>query len=146
MLQLSPSPATTPVTAWFNGGPGCSSLEGGFQEMGALFVDEADPTKLVANPFAWTNISSMLFIEAPACVGYSYADTLAGCSHNDSSQAVDNAAALRVFFSLYPELAANDFFITGESVRLTRSTLRPPAALATATQTALTPNRPRAPP
>jgi carboxypeptidase C (cathepsin A) len=115
VLQLSPSPATTPVTAWFNGGPGCSSLEGGFQEMGALFVDEADPTKLVANPFAWTNISSMLFIEAPACVGYSYADTLAGCSHNDSSQAVDNAAALRVFFSLYPELAANDFFITGES-------------------------------
>ena len=39
------------------------------QEMGQLWVDEEDPTKLVVNPNAWSNISSMLFLEAPAwCV------------------------------------------------------------------------------
>jgi serine carboxypeptidase-like clade 1 len=83
--------------------------------MGQLFVDEDDPSKLVLNPSSWTNITNMLFIEAPACVGYSYADTLDGCAHNDSSQAIDNAAALRKFFQGFPELAADDFFITGES-------------------------------
>jgi carboxypeptidase C (cathepsin A) len=110
-----PSPATQPVTAWFNGGPGCSSLEGLFAEMGQLNVDESNPSNLLVNRWAWTNISSMLFIEAPACVGYSYADTIDGCSHNDTSQAIDNYNALNYFFSQFPEYAANDFFITGES-------------------------------
>ncbi len=48
-----------------------------------------------------------------SCVGYSYADTIQGCSHNDSSQAEDNYQALLVFFAGFPEYAPNDFFITG---------------------------------
>ena len=62
----SPNPTSDPISLWLNGGPGCSSLEGLFQEMGQLWVDESDPTKLVLNTNAWTNISSMLFLEAPA--------------------------------------------------------------------------------
>jgi serine carboxypeptidase-like clade 1 len=83
--------------------------------MGQLWVDEADPTKLVLNPSSWTNISSMIFIEAPACVGYSYADDIAGCTHDDTTQAVDNYQALLTFFRGFPEYANNSFFITGES-------------------------------
>ncbi len=83
------------------------------QEMGSLWVDEEDPTKLVVNPNAWTNVSSMLFLEAPACVGYSYTDDIIGCSHNDSSQALDNYHALRTFFTSFPEFSANKLFITG---------------------------------
>ena len=105
---------------------GCSSLEGLFQEMGQLWVDETDPTKLVVNPNAWTNVSSMLFLEAPACVGYSYTDAIIGCSHNDTSQAIDNYAAVKTFFTSFPEYASNDFFITGESVR--RAGARSPRA------------------
>ena len=101
------------------------------QEMGSLWVDEEDPTKLVVNPNAWTNVSSMLFLEAPACVGYSYTDDIIGCSHNDSSQALDNYAALRVFFTSFPEYVANKLFITGESydgmcVVLRPEPLKPP--------------------
>ena len=83
--------------------------------MGQLWVDEQDPTKLVVNPNAWTNISSMIFLEAPACVGYSYADTIDGCSHNDSSQAIDNYHAYLKFFELFPEYKDNEVFLTGES-------------------------------
>ena len=109
------APATAPLHLWLNGGPGCSSLEGAFAEMGALLVDEQDPSKLVANPSSWNNISHSLYLEAPACVGYSYADDISGCSHDDSSQAADNYQALLVFFTLFPEYASADFFITGES-------------------------------
>ena len=54
-------------------------------------------------------------MEAPACVGYSYADTIDGCTHDDHSQAVDNYQALLSFFSGFPEYKNNSFFITGES-------------------------------
>ena len=57
----------------------------------------------------------MIFIEAPACVGYSYADDIAGCTHDDTTQAVDNYQALLTFFRGFPEYANNSFFITGES-------------------------------
>jgi len=86
-----------------------------FAELGQLLVDEQDPTKLRLNPYTWTNISSSLFFEAPACVGYSYADTLDGCVHTDESTAADNLAALKVFFTNYSEYASNPFYISGES-------------------------------
>ena len=57
------APATAPLHLWLNGGPGCSSLEGAFAEMGALLVDEQDPSKLVANPSTWNNISHSLYLE-----------------------------------------------------------------------------------
>jgi carboxypeptidase C (cathepsin A) len=67
------------------------------------------------NPYSWGNKTNNIFMEAPAGVGFSYCDTAAGCSHTDTSQAVDNLAAIKDFFSKFPELQANDFWITGES-------------------------------
>lgn len=115
VAATSASPATAPVSVWMNGGPGCSSLEGAFAELGQLLVNHDTPSNLVLNPFSWTTISNMLFIEAPTCVGYSYGDSAGDCSHNDTSQALDNYGALQAFFAGFPEYAANDFYITGES-------------------------------
>jgi carboxypeptidase C (cathepsin A) len=109
--------ANAPVVAWFNGGPGCSSLEGGFSESGPYrIVQFSSPPALIQNPFSWNNFSHNLFIEAPAAVGFSYCDTAAGCQHTDTSTAADNLAALVSFFgTAFPEYASNDFYITGES-------------------------------
>ena len=54
-----------------------------------------------------------LYIEAPACVGFSYADELAGCIHNDSTTAADNLKALVAFYEGYPEFQSNPLWITG---------------------------------
>ena len=110
------SPASAPLVLWFNGGPGCSSLEGGFSESGLYRIQEfSQPPVLAVNPFSWGNVTNQLFLEAPAGVGFSYCEVASACSHTDTSQAVDNLAALVSFFAAYPELNALDFWITGES-------------------------------
>jgi hypothetical protein len=40
------------------------------------------------NNYSANSFANQLFLEAPACVGFSYADSAAGCSHDDYSQAV----------------------------------------------------------
>ena len=109
--------------AQVQGGPGGSSLEGMFTEMGPFTLDldstsnsSADGVpRLFKNPHAWTSIASMIFWEAPAGVGFSYCSSGHCPAWNDTSTAVDNANFLCEFFALYPEYAGRDFFLTGES-------------------------------
>lgn len=114
LLFFSPLPSTLPSSSC---SPGCSSLEGAFYELGLLtFVPGSAPnSQLQLNPFSWNNQSNVLYIEAPAGVGFSYADSAAGLVHNDSSTANDNLAAVQQFFSGFPEFQQNDLYIAGES-------------------------------
>ena len=127
-------PATAPVVFWFNGGPGCSSMEGLLSEAGPYHVDQfSSPVTLSLNPYTWNNASNNVWLESPAGVGFSYCATRAGCAHTDTSTAANNLLAVLSFFAAFPERLANPLWLTGESyagiyiVRLTRSTLRPPA-------------------
>jgi len=70
---------------------------------------------LYANNYTWNLVSNMIFLEAPAGVGFSYTNDPAGLTHNDSSTAADNLAAVLAFFEGFPELRANPFWVTGES-------------------------------
>ncbi|CAG2180533.1 unnamed protein product, partial [Oppiella nova] len=82
-------------------------------EQGPLHVAQ-DGTHIYANPYAWNREANVLFLEAPAGVGFSY-KTDGKYATNDTQVAADNYAALQSFYRKFPHLKPNDLYVTGES-------------------------------
>lgn len=112
-VESQSSPSTDPVVVWMNGGPGCSSLDGFLSELGPLHVS-SDGKTLYNNTFSWNREANVIFLEAPAGVGFSYALNKK-YSTDDDSVSYDNYVALQHFFEKFPQFKKNDFYITGES-------------------------------
>ena len=111
------NPETAPVVLWLNGGPGSSSILGMLQEQGPLIINATGG--LMVNPYSRINMANLVVLESPTGVGYSYCSTqIAGgvCKNTDKLTAASARAAMVDFFGAkFPELAKNEFFISGES-------------------------------
>eukprot|EP01137_Pigoraptor_chileana_P022106 Opistho-2@86641 len=117
-VESANNATSDPLVLWLNGGPGCSSLYGLFYENGPFrFLDgpDGDNQQLDVNPYAWSQVANVLYLEAPAGVGLSYSGNKADYNTSDSATARDNYGALLAFFAKYPQYLANDFYISGES-------------------------------
>ncbi|KAL8595213.1 hypothetical protein ACOMHN_043366 [Nucella lapillus] len=68
-----------PVLLWVNGGPGRTSLVGALLENGPLEVNE-NGTQLNRRAVSWTQNFSMLYVDNPVGVGYSFLKDDAGLS------------------------------------------------------------------
>jgi carboxypeptidase C (cathepsin A) len=75
-------PTTDPLIIWFNGGPGCSSMLGFMQENGPRVVDDGE-TVIKNNPYPWNANANVIWLESPAGVGYSLAETEQDMQTND---------------------------------------------------------------
>jgi hypothetical protein len=114
-LQTSSrSPLTDPLVLWLNGGPGCSSLGGGWLSEVGPWVPQLDGT-LLRNEFAWTRNANLLFVESPAGVGFSLARDDSDLHVGDQRTAKDLRTFLIRFLERYKGLAAAELFIFGES-------------------------------
>lgn len=103
--------ASAPVMLWLQGGPGASSLIGLFGENGPFSVKNKKGLRL--RDYAWTNDHSVIYIDSPAGTGYSF--TKGGYAQNETKVGQDLYNALIQFFTVFPEMQKNDFYIAGES-------------------------------
>jgi cathepsin A (carboxypeptidase C) len=112
-VESQNDPTKDPLIFWFNGGPGCSSIDGLLNEMGP-YVINPDGKTLRENPYAWNKFASVVYIESPAGVGYSYS-TDGNTTTDDDQTSLESYQAIKQFFSLHPEFRNHSTFITGES-------------------------------
>lgn len=90
---------------WLNGGPGCSSMDGLFLEIGPFRL--TDDHTLVENPGSWHEFANLLFVDNPLGTGFSFVDSDSYVTEldqmtNQFMQFLDN------FFELFPEYAEDD--------------------------------------
>lgn len=98
---------------WTNGGPGCSGLLGLFAEQGPMRITKS--MKLKKNPFSWHKRVSMLFVEQPLHVGFSWSDEPLDRFANDSVAANQMHHAIRSFYDKFPEFRTRPLHLASES-------------------------------
>lgn len=79
-------------------------------ELGPSSIDKSG--KVVYNDFSWNANASVIFLDQPVNVGYSYSG---GSVSNTVAAGKDVYALMTLFFKQFPEYAEQDFHIAGES-------------------------------
>ncbi|KAF5343788.1 hypothetical protein D9757_007134 [Collybiopsis confluens] len=104
---------TAPLSLWFNGGPGSSSMIGLFQELGPCRINNAS-SAVTLNPNAWNTNSNLLFIDQPVGVGFSHGTMNVGTSEQAASD-VWNFLQIFLSDSRFSSLQSRDLAIWTES-------------------------------
>ncbi|KAJ5176265.1 Carboxypeptidase [Penicillium canariense] len=98
---------------WLNGGPGCSSLVGLTGGNGPVsFL--ANSTALERNPYSWTQLGHVLYLDQPVGTGFSTASSPYPVRNNDMVTA-DFVAWLNAFLAFFPHLQSKQIHLMGES-------------------------------
>jgi carboxypeptidase C (cathepsin A) len=78
----------------------------------------AGETKFHENPFSWNKNASVLYIEQPAGVGFSYCNYTQSpqdCNFTDMTQSEDTLEFVVSWMARYPNYASHKLYISGES-------------------------------
>ncbi|KAK3624055.1 hypothetical protein LTR56_021250 [Elasticomyces elasticus] len=98
------------ITIWLNGGPGCSSLEGFFQENGYINWGWGQHAPEI-NPYGWPTLSNILWVEQPVGTGFSIGTPNAT---NEEDIAADFVKFFKNFETLFG-IENYQIYVTGES-------------------------------
>lgn len=103
-----------PLVLWLNGGPGCSSIGGGFlSELGPFYPDKHKG--LSSNPHSWNKDANVIFVDSPANVGFSHSDDPADLAVGDFRVTADLVQFLKLFLKRFPAYENRPFWVSGES-------------------------------
>ena len=114
MFESRSKPKTDPFILWLTGGPGCSGMLALLNENGPCTVTADSMPNTVNNPFSWTNNATVLWIDQPTGVGFSYGAS-GDYDHDEKGVRDDVYNFLVDFFAAHPEYADLPFYVFGES-------------------------------
>ncbi|KAL6270511.1 hypothetical protein ACE6H2_027422 [Prunus campanulata] len=115
------SPEYDPLVLWLNGGPGCSAFSGFvYENLGPLSFDYlnsiGNKPKLKLNPYSWTKVANIIFVDEPVGTGFSYAKSWEGYSNiSDTLSAVETYEFIRKWLMDHPKFYNNPLYIAGDS-------------------------------
>ncbi|KAK9827845.1 hypothetical protein WJX74_005191 [Apatococcus lobatus] len=108
------SPSHDPLVLWVNGGPGCSSMAGGFlSELGPFYATKGN--NLQRNEYAWNRVANVLFLDSPAFVGWSYSEDAEDRIVGDARTAKDTRNFILGFLERFPQYIDRPLWLAGES-------------------------------
>eukprot|EP01041_Mallomonas_annulata_P003070 gene3070-6020_t len=119
LFEAPTNPNDQPLIIWLNGGPGCSSMDGLFLELGPFQIDGE---KLKLNPHSWHNAGNLLFIDQPVGTGLSFSKSNTYVK-NDDEVNQHLYSFIMEFLKLHSRYVdtknkkriSRDIFFTGES-------------------------------
>ncbi|KAF7113463.1 hypothetical protein RHSIM_RhsimUnG0123300 [Rhododendron simsii] len=118
-IESEGNPELDPLILWLTGGPGCSGFCGLVYEIGPLHFDtehfDGKFPNLTLNPFSWTKVASIIFLDAPVGTGFSYADNAESYVVDDLLSATDNYNFLLKWLMDHPTFLSNELYIGGDS-------------------------------
>ncbi|KAL5707105.1 sinapoylglucose--choline O-sinapoyltransferase [Ranunculus cassubicifolius] len=134
-VESQGNPKTEPLILWLAGGPRCSGFSGfvyangpiafkdGYREthmdgeVGEIrqVVSEGDVPGLQLNPYAWTQIASIIFVDQPVGTGFSYSKAGREGEMTDTKSALDTYEFLLKWLEDHPQYRSNPLYLCGES-------------------------------
>ncbi|KAG5526273.1 hypothetical protein RHGRI_032528 [Rhododendron griersonianum] len=118
-IESEGDPDLDPLILWLTGGPGCSSFCGLAYEIGPIQFDtehfDGKFPNLTLNPFSWTKVASIIFLDAPVGTGFSYADYAESYVVDDLLAATDNYNFLLKWLMDHPKFLSNKLYVGGDS-------------------------------
>ncbi|KAJ9705285.1 hypothetical protein PVL29_003371 [Vitis rotundifolia] len=118
-IESERDPARDPLILWLTGGPGCSGFSGLVYEIGPLRFNytafNGSRPSLELNPYSWTKVASIIFLDAPVGTGFSYATNADDYYASDTISAWDNYIFIRKWLIDHPRFLYNQLYIGGDS-------------------------------
>ncbi|KAH9524323.1 hypothetical protein Btru_054149 [Bulinus truncatus] len=114
---FSSDPAA-PLVVWLNGGPGVPSMLGLFHENGPLRLQVKENGAMALERWnqSWAENFSMLYIDNPVGVGYSYTESgERGYRTSQDGYSKDLQEFIEQFYVMFPEYLQRQLYIGGQS-------------------------------
>nr|XP_025877058.1 serine carboxypeptidase-like 7 isoform X2 [Oryza sativa Japonica Group] len=118
-IESEGDPGADPVLLWINGGNRCSVLSALFFEIGpvklAIEPYDGGVPRLRYNPYTWTKVASVLFVDSPVGAGFSFSRDPRGYDVGDVSSTLQLTKFVNKWFSQHREFLSNPLYVGGES-------------------------------
>lgn len=119
-------PGKEKLIIWLNGGPGCSSMVGMMHENGPFTLQlnhDYDPTStdpsnvkyhVKRNPYSWTEVANVMFVEQPIRTGFAVAAAEAGPITEEDQVANDFRGFLLSFIEVFTQFRGEEIVLVGQ--------------------------------